>query len=247
MKISDFPLVFPNWRVPKHVVAYSTTREGGVSDGAFSSLNIGYHVGDEARRVEENRSRLPYSKYLHWMDQVHGNNVINLALNQSKRMVCDGLYSHQANYFCAVMTADCLPILLTNKLGDQVAAIHAGWKGLKTQVIKNAVAQFTCPKTEMVAWIGPCISEPCYEVDEVIFEQFSEYEQAFSIKPNGRYTFNLVSVAERQLQTLGIGSIVKSDLCTYSNEHVFFSHRRSTHKGEKCCGRQVSVIGIVGS
>lgn len=247
MTTTDVRLITPNWRVPEQVVAYSTVREGGVSCGSYSSLNVGDHVGDEARRVIENRKRLPYSKHLNWMKQVHGSNVARVSSTAANPLVCDGLYSEYANCFCAVMTADCIPILLTNKAGEQVAAVHAGWKGLKLEVIKNTLAQFDDAMCNIVAWIGPCISAPFYEVDNAILEQFSDYEDAFSVKPNTKYAFDLALVAERQLRSLGVEQITKADLCTYSNEHLFFSHRRSTHQGEKQCGRQVSVIGFRGS
>lgn len=247
MTTNDVRLISPNWRVPEHVFAYSTVREGGVSSGPYSSMNVGDHVGDEVRRVNENRQRLPYSKRVNWMTQVHGNKVERISSTMANPLVCDGLYSDRANCFVAVMTADCIPILLTNKMGEQVAAVHAGWKGLKFEVIKNTLAQFDDAMRNIMAWIGPCISAPYYEVDDAIFEQFSDYEDAFSVKPNAKYTFDLALVAERQLRALGVEQIKKADLCTYSNEHLFFSHRRSTHQGQKQCGRQVSVIGFLGS
>lgn len=241
---TKLPLVYPDWQVSSHVIAYSTTRHGGVSDSGYDSLNVGDHVGDNEEHVLTNRSLLPFNHNIQWMKQVHSNRVVSIDHCTDDIIECDALYTRKKDIFCAVMTADCVPILMTNSSGSEVAAIHAGWKGLASGVISHTVKCFQSQPEQLHAWIGPFISQPCYEVDDVVKLHFTDFESAFSPKPNGRYHFDLGHVAKTQLLNLGVSNVSLTNRCTYLDKDNFFSFRRSSHDNELSCGRQVSVIGL---
>ncbi len=236
-------LIRPNWDCPKNVVAYCSTRVGGSSLGDFKGLNVGAHVGDEPEAVKANRNMLPYIDKITWLEQVHGNRVTALP---TEDITADASSSSSCRHFCAVMTADCVPILLCDNTGTQVAAVHAGWKGLESEIIANAVNTFSGSPQNIIAWIGPAISGMCYEVDETLARRFGNYKDAV-IKGDraGKFLLDLPYIAEQQLKNAKVGSVTQSRLCTYSREDLFFSHRRATHQNKSSTGRMVSVIGLI--
>ena len=147
------------------------------------------------------------------------------------------------NVVCAVMTADCLPILLCNKQGNEVAAVHAGWKGLADGVIENSCEIMRSSPTDILAWIGPHISQVNFEVNETVLNRFAHYSHCFvKGRSEGKYQANLQAIAQAKLAALGISDIYTADMCTYKNEKQFFSHRRATHQGISNTGRMVSGI-----
>lgn len=236
-------LVTPAWSCPSNVVAYTTTRSGGGSMGDFAGLNVGAHVGDDLLLVKANRSLIPHSEKITWLEQVHSNRVVSLP---SADTTADAAYSSSKSHFCAVMTADCVPILLCDGSGQEVAAVHAGWKGLETNIIKNAVGQFSCDTHKLMAWIGPAISGACYEVDAQLASKFRHIKGVIADSPNeGKYLLDLPLIAQMQLQQAGVDIITQSNLCTYSDERRFYSHRRATHQNKRTTGRMVSVIGLL--
>ena len=240
---STLELITPAWSCPSNIVAYTTTRLGGASMGDFAGLNVGAHVGDDLLLVKANRSLLPHSQKATWLEQVHSNRVVSLP---SADTTADAAYSSSVSHFCAVMTADCVPILLCDESGQEVAAVHAGWKGLETNIIKNAVGQFSCDANKIMAWIGPAISGACYEVDANLASKFRHIDGAVSNSNNkGKYFLDLPLVAQIQLQQTGVENITQSNLCTYSDERRFYSHRRATHQNKRTTGRMVSVIGLL--
>lgn len=211
--------------------------------GDFAGLNVGAHVGDDLLLVKANRSLIPHSEKITWLEQVHGNRVVSLP---SVDTTADAAYSSSKSHFCAVMTADCVPILLCDESGEQVAAVHAGWKGLETNIITNAVGHFSCNANKLIAWIGPAISGACYEVDAQLASKFSHIDGAIANSTNkGKYLLDLPLVAQMQLQQTGVGDITQSNLCTYTDERRFYSHRRATHQNKRTTGRMVSVIGML--
>lgn len=236
-------LIMPKWSCPSNIVAYTTTRLGGSSTGDFVGLNVGVHVGDDLLLVKANRSLIPHSEKITWLDQVHSNRVVALP---SADITADAAYSSSKSHFCAVMTADCVPILLCDESGEQVAAVHAGWKGLETNIIANAVGHFSCGANKLIAWIGPAISGACYEVDAQLASKFSYIDGAIANSTNrGKYLLDLPLVAQVQLQQAGVENITQSNLCTYTDEQRFYSHRRATHQNKRTTGRIVSVIGLL--
>ena len=161
-------LIVPDWPAPSNVFAYTSTRQGGESTGVYAGCNVGLHVGDNASHVLANRAGLPESDRLVWLNQVHGNTVVvldatSLAL-ETGATEADASLSRTPDVACAIMTADCVPVLLTNKAGTEVAAVHAGWQGLDSQIIAETVKRLHACSQDLLAWIGPAISQACYEV-----------------------------------------------------------------------------------
>ena len=240
---SALDLISPVWSCPSNIVAYTTTRLGGASVGDFAGLNVGAHVGDDLLLVKANRSLIPHSDKITWLEQVHSNRVVPLP---SADTTADAAYSASKSHFCAVMTADCVPILLCDESGQEVAAVHAGWKGLETNIIANAVGHFSCNANKLIAWIGPAISGACYEVDAQLASKFSHIDGAIANSTNkGKYLLDLPLVAQMQLQQTGVEDITQSKLCTYTDDRRFYSHRRATHQNKRTTGRMVSVIGML--
>ncbi|WP_338518117.1 peptidoglycan editing factor PgeF [Alteromonas gracilis] len=235
-------VITPQWNSPKHIVAYTSTRQGGVSTGDLDGLNVGAHVGDDLLLVKANRALLPYHEKLSWLEQVHSNKVVVLP---SADTTADAAYSSSSACFCAVMTADCVPILLCDNEGKEVAAVHGGWKGLESGVIANTISQFNAAPSSIMAWIGPAICQRCYEVDQHLAEVFVAYPDALlKSSSTGKFLLDLPAIAKAQLVALGLTDVVSSNLCTYCEQEQFYSHRLATHRGKRATGRIVSVIGI---
>lgn len=235
-------LISPQWALPANIFAYSTTRQGGISEGNYGELNVGNHVGDDVNRVVANRQQLPYAEKIVWLNQVHGDRSIVLP---SAELDADAAISCTTDFACAVMTADCVPVLIADVNGQEVAAVHAGWKGLVNHIIAKTIAHMRTPAQQLTAWVGPAISQQHYEVPFAVSDQFSSWPQAVRPSGNeGKYLLDLPAIAAQQLQAAGLPCVVNAGLCTYANEHQFFSHRRATHQQQEQCGRQVSVIGF---
>ncbi|GLS82570.1 peptidoglycan editing factor PgeF [Paraferrimonas haliotis] len=236
--------ITPNWNAPTRVKAYATTRVGGVSEGPYTGLNLGNHVGDSNEHVATNRwllaQQLSLPQPVPWLEQVHGTKVIQVPTQtQSSALTADGSYSRQSGAVCCVMTADCLPVLLCNAAGTQVAAIHAGWRGLANGVLRNGIDRFDDP-TEVIAWIGPAISQDYFEVGAEVRQRFLESidgsQAAFVNSVNsGKYMANLPQLANLQLQSLGVLQISMSNLCTYAEPIRFYSYRRDGQTGRQAC------------
>ena len=236
-------LITPAWTAPPSVFAYSTTRIGGVSEGIYCGLNVGDHVGDTVESVAHNRASLPMSRHIHWLQQVHSNLALALPSKDSRG---DASFTSSPNVACAVMTADCVPILMTNNDGSTVAAIHAGLKGLQTHIIANTIERaFATSNTDLMAWIGPHISVRHYELSECDSQAFSTVTDAILPSTNpGKVMLDLAVIAIEQLKQMGVDHIAIDGRCTYEEELQFFSYRRARHQNKANCGRMVSVIAI---
>ena len=245
--MSDLNFIVPNWPAPVNVKAMQTTRVGGVSHAPFGSLNFGVHVSDDAIAVAKNRQLL--SPYLPsepvWVNQVHGVEVIDAAQSTCLQNA-DASFTTKPNVVCVTMTADCLPVLLCDKAGTVVAAVHAGWRGLCDGAIEAAVNKLPVEKSEILAWLGPAIGPNAFEVGDEVRQQFMQYnaraEQAF--KPHGDKWFcNMYMIAQQRLNNLGVtqiyGGSINEDFCTYSDEVRFFSFRR-----DNITGRMASLIWL---
>ena len=247
--------ILPNWPAPKHVKAIQTTRTGGVSCAPYASLNLGAHVNDDPSAVAHNRQLL--NSYLPgepvWVNQVHGTDVIDAA-STSGLQNADASFTHQTNIICVTMTADCLPLLLCDKAGTVVAAVHAGWRGLCDGVIEAAVNKMQLPAPEILVWLGPAIGPQAFEVGDDVRAQFitqdSQAELAFKASDN-KWLCNLYMLAQQRLNTLGITQIYgagdltssaenqRDNFCTYTDEARFFSFRR-----DNITGRMASMIWL---
>lgn len=229
----------PNWPAPNHVKALATTRKGGVSGLPFDSLNLGLHVGDDDKNVITNRELLK-KKLNHppvqWLNQIHSNRVVEYSDTEAL-LQADAIVTDKPNATCAVMTADCLPVLLTNIRGDWVAAAHAGWRGLADGILINTVNQYNKSES-LMAWIGPAISQDCFEVSDDVRQAFIELDdsnQTYFVQNNrGRWQADLVGLAKKQLEAMGV-AVYLSQLCTFKNEHQFYSYRRDGQTGRQAC------------
>lgn len=229
----------PTWQVPSNIGALSTIRKGGDSLPPYASLNLGLHVGDNPSTVNCNRalltSQLPASPI--WLNQVHSADVINVDEHFDKHRLYDGdaLFTAQKNQPLAIMTADCLPILLTTRCGSEVAAIHGGWRGLAAGIIKNTLAQFSVDRANIIAWLGPAIGAKHFEIGsevKAIFEaEHKSHQTAFVTKPNNKFMADIYSIAKQQLNLLGVNDVTGGEYCTVSQPELFFSYRRDGQTG----------------
>ncbi len=234
-----------DWPVPAHVNAWVTERAGGVSKAAYSSLNLAAHVGDDPRHVAENRRRLRAELELpgepQWLEQVHGNAIADL--DGAWSGAADGAVSTRAGTVCAVLTADCLPVLLTDKAGRRVSAAHAGWRGLARGVLAAAVAAMKTPARDLTVWLGPAIGAQEYEVGDDVRSAFievhSRFSAAFTPNERGRWQADLYRLARLHLTALGVTAIYGGGRCTFSAADRLFSHRR-----EAPCGRMATLIWL---
>lgn len=252
-KALDF--IMPNWPAPTHVKALQTTRTGGVSCAPYASLNLGAHVNDDPIAVAHNRQLL--SPYLPsepiWVNQVHGTDVIDAA-SSSCLQSADASFTHQCNIVCVTMTADCLPLLLCDKAGTVVAAVHAGWRGLCDGVIEAAITKMQVPAHEVLVWLGPAIGPDAFEVGDDVRAQFiaKDSQATLAFKASGsKWLCNMYMLAKQRLNTIGVTQIygasdsaetaenLTNAFCTYSDEARFFSFRR-----ENVTGRMASMIWL---
>ena len=245
MAATGIQLIVPDWPAPPGVIAVSTTRMGGTSDGPFASLNLATHVGDLAAAVSKNRAlltdQLDLGQPPRWLNQVHGRRVVE-AEEITHPVAADAAIATEFNVACAVMTADCLPILLCDRRGTHVAAVHGGWRGLASGVIAAVVAALTArgiAATDLLAWLGPAIGPAVYEVGEDVRDAVRAADglAALTVTAPGRWHLDLYALARAGLRASGVEHIHGGDLCTYADSRRFFSYRR-----DGACGRQATLI-----
>jgi len=238
-------IIRPDWEAPAAVAAAATTRAGGVSTGPWEALNLGAHVGDDPAAVAENRRRLAALLELPgepaWLAQVHGTRMIR-AQPGGTPAEADAAVSREPGVVCAVLTADCLPVLLASRAGDEVAAVHAGWRGLADGVVAAALEAMETPPAELLAWLGPAIAQPAFEVGGEVRERFVRRDPVnaafFAPNERGRWQADLAGLARRELEAAGV-SVTGGDFCTHDEAERFFSYRRDGK-----CGRQATLVWI---
>jgi len=234
--------IVPDWPAPYRVRSLITTRRGGVSRGAFASMNLGLHVDDDPACVRRNREllRVHLPGEPRWLAQVHGARAVE-ADSVTTPVEADAAFTRSSAVVCAVMIADCLPVLLCDREGSVVAAAHAGWRGLSSGVIESAVAATGVAPGRLLAYLGPAIGPGAFEVGVDVLDAFVSRDRAAEIafKPhaNGKWLCDLFTLARQRLSALGIGSIFGGRLCTYSDPERFFSHRR-----DRVSGRMAALI-----
>jgi YfiH family protein len=230
----------PDWPAPAAVRALSTFRGGGVSASPYASLNLGEHVGDAPAAVAENRRRLAVAAALPaepvWLTQVHGAAVANLD-QDDPALTVDAAFTRRKERVCAILTADCLPILLTADSGTVVGAVHAGWRGLAAGVIEAGVAAFGVPAPSVLAWLGPCIGPRHYEIGAEVAPALLSADggagAGLEKNSRGRFMADLARLARRRLERLGITRIYGGTQCTFSEAQRYFSHRRDGQTGRQ--------------
>ncbi len=231
------------WAAPAHVHAGTTTRSGGASPGPFNGFNLAAHVGDEAEAVAENRLQLRKQLNLPgeplWLKQQHGNRVIKAETEQPGP--ADGTYTGMGGVVCAVLTADCIPLLLCNRDGTEIAALHIGWRGLCKRIIQRGLSMFNAAPHELSAWVGPHISQENYEVGADVVSACSSIwaETRLAITPGraGHWHLDLGQLVKTELRQLGVADISGCGRCTYANKEMFYSYRR-----DGVTGRMASLI-----
>lgn len=239
-------MIYPDWPAPEAVSAVSTTREGGLSHPPYASLNLADHVGDRPQAVRENRRLLSECLQLPaeplWLQQVHGDSVV--ACHESgPRPAADASYTIGAGAVCAVLTADCLPVLFCDRQGTRVAAAHAGWRGLAGGVLERTVAALAVAPDQLLAWLGPAIGPRAFEVGAEVrstfIAQHAEADGAFAAQVNGRWLADLYRLARIRLRAAGVRAVYGGSFCTFSEPERFYSYRR-----DRVTGRMASLIWL---
>lgn len=236
--------ITPAWPAPAPVRALVTTRAGGVSAGPYATLNLAAHVGDDPAAVAENRRRLrthvPTEPI--WLAQVHGDRIIDAA-SAAPGVEADGALARRREVVCAVLTADCLPVLLCDDAGRVVCAAHAGWRGLAGGVLEAAVREMGVAPAHLMAWLGPAIGPQAFEVGAEVRELFlahaPEAAAAFVASGNGKWLADLYRLAGQRLKAAGVTRVFGGGHCTYREAEHFYSYRR-----EKTTGRIASLIWL---
>lgn len=244
-------LIEPDWPAPPWVRACSTTRLGGVSQGAFASLNLGDHVGDDPERVTRNReilcSHLGLPAEPLWLRQMHGRDVVEAECPAAPIPEADAAMATTPGAVCAVMTADCLPLLFCDDQGTCVSAVHAGWRGLVGGVLESTVAAMGIASERLLVWMGPAIGPDAFEVGSEVRAAFiaedAEAAAAFQPSPGAaqgeRWLADLFKLARLRLARLGVERVHGGGDCTFSQPGRFFSYRR-----DGTTGRLASLIWL---
>lgn len=232
----------PDWPAPANVHAAVTLRSGGVSLPPFDSLNPALHVGDDPNAVEKNRRLITDSLQLpsepFWLQQIHSNRAIEANSNVSDRQA-DAGFTGLPRTVCAVMTADCLPVLVCDRQGHYVAAIHAGWRGLVSGIIENTLAAL--PNREWLVWLGPAIGPENFEIGDEVRDAFlrksPDFSAGFRRGQPGKWLADIYTLAKVQFSQLQIQNIYGGGFCTVKDAQRFYSYRR-----DKQTGRMAALI-----
>jgi hypothetical protein len=219
----------------------ATTRETGCSIGPFASFNLADHVGDDPRQVAANRRHLrelvpgmPVEPS--WLNQVHGRVCVSLDTVAAESPIeADASLATDSRHVCAILTADCLPVLLCDEAGTAVAAAHAGWRGLAGGILEVTVAAFAQPPQRLMAWLGPAIGPAAFEVGNEVREAFTCHDgaaaAAFVPGRNGKWLCDLYALARRKLAIAGVIRVYGGGYCTFNDAQRFFSYRRDGRTG----------------
>lgn len=259
--------LLPAWPAPTRVRSLITSRNGGVSRAPYASLNLGAHVGDDPLAVSENRRRLaahlPASPC--WLEQVHGTTLVDAAsLAAAEVAVADGAFARAPGVVCAVMTADCLPVLLCDQSGSTVAAVHAGWRGLQAGILERAVAALGLPGVRLLAYLGPAIGPQAFEVGDEVRRAFVDAHQEAAAaflaapqawpgtrravaaasrpaaqQPERKWLADIYLLARQRLRRAGVEAIYGGGGCTLREGERFFSYRR-----DGVTGRMAALIWL---
>lgn len=226
--------LYPDWPAPSQVTAFTTHRQQG---------NIALHVDDDPLLVTANRQQLRRIAGLpqepEWLEQTHSTRCVIVEEETSRQ--ADAAITRTPNTVLSIMTADCLPILLCNKAGTEIAAIHAGWRGLLGGIVENTLAKMQSAPQDIFVWLGPAICQKCYEVGAEVREQYLDVyafaEHCFIPKTGNKYLADIPQIAENLLHHLSVSNVFKSNICTFEGENECYSYRR-----EQQTGRMASLI-----
>lgn len=250
---TDLPGFAPAWPLPARVRAWQSTR--GMGALPYGGFNLGAHVGDDPGAVAANRQRLAQSLLPTapiWLSQVHGTRVLTLTGNESPTVApeADAVMTNVPGQVCAVMTADCLPVLVADRAGRVVGAAHAGWRGLADGVLEALVGGMIqlgqVEARDLLVWLGPAIGPTAFEVGDdvrdVFLAQSSTHSPCFQALTPGKWLADLPTLARQKLAALGVMAVTESGLCTYRSAD-FYSYRRAHQQGQ-VTGRMASMVWI---
>ncbi len=241
---SEIEVIQADWPAPPNIRAFTTTRNGGFSQGPWSSLNLGTNCGDDPQHIEKNRRSLLrlLPSEPRWLNQVHGTNAVGWDKANDPEIKADAIVASQTGQVCAVLTADCLPVLFCNQAGSHIAAAHAGWRGLAAGVLQTTALAMDCKPADLMAWLGPAIGPQAFEVGKDVYDAFVNQnpENTTAFKPHGdRWLADLYQLARQALNGVGVRQVWGGGNCTYSAPEKFFSYRR-----DEVTGRMASLIWI---
>jgi YfiH family protein len=248
--------LIPDWPAPAQIMSAITLRSSGSSRAPFDSNNLALHVEDNASDVQKNRDSLVDSLALPaqplWLNQCHGTDLVYVP-QASQAASADGSYSDKVNTVCAILTADCLPVLFCNQSGSQIAAAHAGWRGLCGGILRKTVATFKHSPDQVMAYLGPAIGPQVFEVGAEVLQAFlhsaqnAQHKQAvieaFKAVDGSadKYLADLYALARAELVASGVIDIYGGNYCSYSDSERFYSYRR-----ESKTGRNASLVWLQG-
>lgn len=225
-----------NWPAPPNIQALTTTRTLGFSVSPYDKNNLALHVGDKEEHVHANRSALVSTLQLPtnpiWLEQTHSN--LCVVVEEDTNRCADAAVTRRINSPLAIMTADCLPIVLCDRNGSEIAAIHAGWRGLANGIIENTLAKMVNRSDLLLAWIGPAICQACYEVGDEMYQTYvSRYPfTKTTFRKNGTHRYaNLPKMAELIFQAQGVSAVFQSAACSFELKNKFYSYRREAQTG----------------
>jgi len=249
LSVQTLEIITPYWPAPANVQALSTTRVGGVSCGAYQGLNLAMHVADNPVHVEQNRELLGRAVNLPaeplWLNQVHSSRVVaahDVGLADFDPSA-DAAWSRRPGEVCAVLTADCLPVLFCDRAGTRVASAHAGWRGLLAGVITATIRALALPAGELMVWLGPAIGAKAFEVGPDVYAAFlarhPDFVSAFVQTDVSHWLCDVYRLARIELQQAGVGQVYGGEYCTWSDAGRFYSYRR-----DGVTGRMASLIWL---
>ena len=241
---APYDWIVPDWPAPPGVKSLITTRNGGVSTGAYASFNLGLRTDDDAAAVHANRQRLRawLPQEPKWLRQVHGAQVV-VADGLAGMPEADASIARNAGTVCAVMIADCMPVLVCDEAGSVVGIAHAGWRGLSSGVIENTVRETGVPPGRLLAWLGPAIGPNAFEVGSDVRDVFltadSTAAEAFQPYHAGKWLADLFLLARRRLARCGVQRVFGGGFCTHRDAARFYSYRR-----DPVTGRMAALIWL---
>ncbi len=250
MSGAEIQMVWADFDLPG-IRAGTTMRNGGCGAAPYHSLNLAAHVGDDDVTVAENRQRLEQTLELPsspcWLNQVHSNEVCRID-QCVQGQTADGSYTDVPGVVLAVLTADCLPVVLAAANGTEVAVVHAGWRGLAAGVIESALACFRSDRSEIQAWLGPAIGVQHYEIDQQVYDAFMsgpvQHQTAFFPSRPGHWNADMGMLARQRLRHAGVRMTTNprqtsSPWCSFEHDQQFFSYRR-----DGTTGRMATLVWI---
>ena len=240
--------IVPAWPAPGNVCALATTRAGGVSAGAYATMNLARGGRDDPGALAENRRR--FERFLPAppvpLAQVHGAAVAILDRATTASPTADAAVTRERGVVCAVLTADCMPVVVTDRAGNAVGIAHAGWRGLAAGVLEatvDALVRIGADRRGMLAWLGPAIGPAAFEVGPDVYAAFCDGDPGaaafFAAGRPGKWHADLYGLARRRLEAAGVASIHGGGECTYTDAARFFSYRR-----ERDSGRMATAVWL---